>query len=303
MDHDTRKMSRSHIFEHKAMKTIFKLRLQHEDKQKAQHAARVAIELIDEIENKLNRYMECSDVWQINHMEAGQTLFLSDLCYDCLSLSLEAYGKTMGFFDVTLGRQIEHQKRNKEGEPPKPRGQLAMVPGRPAIHCQEAGREIDLGGVGKGFALDRVRALLRDWGIESGILSSGASSHLAFGRGEWAIGLRGNSETKDISLKNQALSASGTGIQNEHIISPDGNQVTYRHPRVWVVHESAAWADIWSTAAMLLHGEELKDHAHQLAGLYVENLKNGRVDTIRGLPPLKQPSHWHQKTGKAKPGT
>lgn len=281
-------MSQTHTFEHKAMKTIFKLRLQHKDKQKAQHAARVAIELIDEVENKLNRYMECSDVWQINHMEAGQTLYLSEFCYDCLCLSLEAHGKTMGLFDVTLGRQIEHQKRNEEGEPPELNGQLAMVPNRPAIHCQEPGREIDLGGVGKGFALDRVKELLMEWEIESGILSSGASTHLAFGRVEWAIGLSGKKETKEISLKNQALSASGTGVQNEHIIAPDGSGEAYRHPRVWVVHESAAWADIWSTAAMLMRGNELEAHADQLAGLYVENLENGCVDTVRALPPKKK---------------
>lgn len=283
MDGFPEKMSQTHIFEHKAMKTIFKLRLQHEDKLEAQHAARVAIELIDEVENKLNRYMECSDVWQINHMETGQTLYLSDLCYDCLRLSLEAYEKTMGLFDVTLGRQIEHQKRNGEGEAPELVGQLAMVPDRPAIHCHEPGREIDLGGVGKGFALDRAKELLQEWKIESGILSSGASTHLAFGRHEWAIGLSAKNESKKISIKDQALSASGTGIQNEHIISPSGSQEAYRHPRVWVVHESAAWADIWSTAAMLMHSEELKEHADQLGGLYVENPESGRVDAIRKI--------------------
>ena len=273
-------MSQTHTFEHKAMKTIFKLRLQHADKHKAQLAARVAIELIDEVENKLNRYMECSDVWQINHMEAGQTLFLSDLCYDCLCLSLEAYGKTMGHFDVTLGRQIEHYKKKGEGEAPPPDGQLAMVPDRPAIHCHQPGREIDLGGVGKGFALDRVKDLLREWEIESGILSSGASTHLAFGSGQWTIGLSGRKETREISLQNQALSASGSGIQNEHIVSPAGVQDAYRHPRVWVVHESAAWADIWSTAAMLMREDELQAQAGELAGIYVENPENGRVDPI-----------------------
>jgi thiamine biosynthesis lipoprotein len=155
-----------------------------------------------------------------------------------------------------------------------------MVPNRPAIHCQEPGREIDLGGVGKGFALDRVKELVLDWEIESGILSAGASTHLAFGSPEWKIGLTGKTGTKDISLKNQALSASGTGIQNEHILSPTGDQKAYGHPRVWVIHESAAWADIWSTAAMLMTREELAEQAAELGGLYIQNPETGGVDAL-----------------------
>ncbi|HKK19089.1 MAG TPA: FAD:protein FMN transferase [Opitutales bacterium] len=275
-------MSQTHTFEHKAMKTIFTLRLQHPEKKHAQHAAHSAFDLIDEVENKLSRYREGSDVWQINHMEAGQTLFLSDMCYDCLRLSLEAYGKTLGLFDVTLGRQIEHQKRKSEGEPPDISGQLAMVPNRPAIHCNEPGREIDLGGVGKGFALDSVKQrLLEDSGIESGILSAGASTHLAFGAHRWVIGLSARNETKEIAIEGEALSASGTGVQNEHILSPDGIEESYRHPRAWVVHHSAAWADIWSTTAMIMPGRELKEQSGEFTALFVEDAESGKVHAIK----------------------
>lgn len=273
-------MSQTHTFEHKAMKTTFKLRLQHQDKKLAQNAAMSAFELIDEVENKLSRYRQGSDVWQINHMEAGQTLFLSELCYDCLCLSLEACAKTSGLFDITLGRLIEHWKRKEDGPEPELSGQLAMVPNRPAIHCNEPGREIDLGGVGKGFALDRVKDLIEDWEIDSGIISAGASTHLAFGQQEWTIGLSAKNETRDITIKGQALSASGTGIQDEHILSPTGDLEASCHPRVWAIHSSAAWADIWSTAAMLMEVNELKQYAGHLAGLYVENAKSGCVEAI-----------------------
>jgi len=273
-------MNHIHTFEHKAMKTEFTLRLKHQDKKLAQSAVREAIELIDEIENKLSRYIPGSDVWQINHMEAGQTLFLSELCYDCLRLSLEAYAETMGLFDVTLGRQIEHQKRKDDGAPPELAGQLVVAPDRPAIECNEPGREIDLGGIGKGFALDRVKELMQELGINAGIISAGASTHLAFGSSKWAIGLSGKAETRNIEITEQALSASGTGIQNEHIISPNGESNTYCHPRVWVTHDSAAWADVWSTAAMLMEADALKKNASKLAGLFVENKESGRVEVI-----------------------
>lgn len=273
-------MSETHTFEHKAMKTIFKLRLQNPDKKLAQSAAHCAIELIDEIENKLSRYIGGSDVWQINHMEADQTLFLSELCYDCLRLSLEAYVETQGLFDVTLGRQIEHRKRNEDGEAPELTGQLVVVPDRPAIHCNEPGREIDLGGIGKGFALDRVKALLQEWEIPSGIISAGASTHLAFGAQEWTMGLTAKNETRDITIREQALSASGTGIQDEHIIDPSGSTEGSFYPRTWVVHNSAAWADVWSTTAMLIPRDALPEYAGKLTHLFIENAEDGSVEAI-----------------------
>jgi len=274
----------THSFEHKAMKTIFTFRLQHEDRKVAATAANEAFQLIDEVEDKLSRYREGSDVWQINHMEADQTLFISELCYDCLLLSLQALTETMGFFDVTLGRQIEHQKRQEEGAPPELTGQIMLVPDRPAVYCKEPGREIDLGGIGKGFALDRAKALLRGWGVDTGILSAGASTHLAFGEKAWRLGLSARKQTLDIDLRNQSLSASGTGVQNEHILSPLGEQSPYQHPRIWVLHESAAWADAWSTAAMLMNREELGSLANKTSGLYFEDAETGAVEKVNEDP-------------------
>lgn len=276
----TQRMKHTHSFEHKAMKTVFTLRLKHQDKALAQGAAREAMELIDMIENKLSRYIQGSDVWQINHMQTGQSLFLSELCYDCLREGLKAYEQTGGLFDVTLGRLIEHRKNKLETPPPELTGQLVVLPDRPAVQCQAPGREIDLGGIGKGFALDRVKEVLIEWGIESGILSAGASTHLAFGPQKWTLGLTSKNETREITIREQALSASGTGIQEDHIVAATELETDCQHPRVWVLHPSATWADVWSTTAMLLSPEELHELARQLDGLYIEVAENGRVAHI-----------------------
>lgn len=276
----TQRTNLTHTFEHKAMKTVFTLRLKHEDAKLVQGAAHEAMELIDEIENKLSRYIQGSDVWQINHMQAGQTLFLSELCYDCLREGLKAYEQTGGLFDVTLGRLIEHRKNKQASPPPELSGQLVVLPDRPAIQCQAPGREIDLGGIGKGFALDRVKQLAREWGIESGILSAGASTHLAFGPQKWTLGLTGKNETREITIREQALSASGTGIQEEHIVATAEMETNCQYPRVWVLHPSATWADVWSTTAMLLSMKELREMANQLPALYIENPANGCVERI-----------------------
>ncbi len=55
-------------------------------------------------------------------------------------------------------------------------GRLTIHPDIAAVTCDEPGREIDLGGIGKGFALDQLRQILLDWGAEGGLLTAGASS-------------------------------------------------------------------------------------------------------------------------------
>lgn len=265
-------MSPIHSHAHEAMKTTFTFRIAADDPALARKASHDCIALLDQIEASLSRYIEGSDVWQINHMQAGETLFISQLSYDCLRIALEACEQTAGLFDITLGSQIEHQKNKREGAPPAIRGQLAIDPKRPAIHCTEAGREIDLGGIGKGFALDKMKDLMQDWGIESALISAGGSTQVAFGNDAWKISLIGDTTTKEFELKNQALSASGSAIQGSHIISPrKGPTYPYKHTRIWALTTSAALADALSTSAMLMSHEEMIAMARSGDSLFVEH--------------------------------
>lgn len=263
-------MSQLYTFKHEAMMTTFVFRIKDKDPQRAKNAALACIELLDEIENKLSRYIQGSDVWQINHMQADQTLFLSEDCYDCLRIALDAYVQTGGLFDITLGQQIEHKKNEAAGPPPELSGQLMVDPDRPAIHCSAPGREIDLGGIGKGYALDRMHALMKSWGIKDALLAAGGSTQLAFGESPWEIELSGDHSKRILELKNQTLSASGIGIQGSHIISPRENANGYAYPRIWLLNTSAALADAWSTAAMLMKKDELAELAASDVTVYVD---------------------------------
>ena len=249
----------THTFTHEAMKTTFTLRLMHAQAKHASDAANQAFALIDEIENVLSRYKSGSDVSQINQMQSGQTLFISETCYECMRIALKIYIDSDGLFDITLGRQIEHQKNAMTGVVPSIEGQLMVDPDRPAIHCVKAGLEIDLGGIGKGYALDRIVPLLRDLGIKGGLVAAGNSTQLAYGEGEWKIEFTGSTGMPFIELKNQALSVSGIKTQGSHIVSPRQTELAdYAHARVRVIHEEAACADAWSTACLLMTERELE---------------------------------------------
>lgn len=247
------------LFTHDAMNTTFSLHLCEPDETSARSMAQECFDRLDILENTLSRFIDGSDVSRINQLQAGETLYLNEACHQCLLAALDGYVQTAGLFDITLGRHIEHRKSGYNTPRPAIAGKLIIHPDIPAVTCEEPGREIDLGGIGKGFALDSLRDLLSNWGAEGGLLTAGASSLLAFGPQPWPIDLAGSQETVRITLHNEALSASGTGIQGSHIIHPAGDEAMPITPctRLWVTAPTAAVAEVWSTALMLLDPGEI----------------------------------------------
>ena len=158
----------SHQFSQDAMHTTFSMRLIGDDAQLVAGVARECFDLLDSLESKLSRFVDGSDVFRINRLRAGETLYLSEHCHRCLLSAMDAYALTGGLFDITLGRRIAHRKSGSGNPVPPLAGKLIVHPDLPAITCETPGREIDLGGIGKGFALDLMGELLLDWGVASG---------------------------------------------------------------------------------------------------------------------------------------
>lgn len=240
---------------HEAMNTTFALWLRGVDEASARGIARECFHRVDLLESRLSRFLDGSDVYRINRLQGGETLYLSEECYRCLRLAVDACARTGGLFDITLGARIQHRKDRIDGPPPALRGRLVIHPDVPAVTCDEPGREIDLGGIGKGFALDELRGLLAEWGVRDALLAAGASSWLAIGPQAWPADLYGDDGgSLRIELRAEALSASGRATQGEHILHPGGEDcLPDRLPRqVWTVARDAATAEVWSTALMLL---------------------------------------------------
>ena len=244
---------------HEAMMTTFSLRLCGEDEGRLRGLGSECIAMIDDLEQKLSRFAEGGEVYRINRLKAGESLNLSEECDRCLRRAMEMSAITGGLFDPTLGVAIAHRKSGDVGELPSVEGKLALHPDKAVIHCEEPGRVIDLGGIGKGFALDCLAAFLQAFDVQGGLLSSGASTHLAFGEYSWPISLAGVEGTETYLLADAAISASGTGIQGAHIVAPQGWDVdeAMMLERLWALAPNGSAADAWSTALMLLRPEEM----------------------------------------------
>jgi len=279
----------AHLFTHDAMNTTFSLRFRGVDAALARGLARECGEMLDLLEFRLSRFFEGGDVYRLNRLQAGETLYLSESCHQCLLLALDAYQRTGGLFDITLGTRIAHRKAGAAGPEAPLAGKLIIHPDVPAVTCEIPGRELDLGGIGKGFALDQLHRLLGEWDVPDFLLTAAGSSLLAYGPTPWPVDLTGDRQPLRFFLTNKALSASGTGIQGDHIVHPGGAQAMPASPcrRVWVVASSAVVAEIWSTALMLVAPEEIPEFLAsdpEIIAVYAER-DDGRVERFPQTEP------------------
>jgi thiamine biosynthesis lipoprotein len=241
------------VFNHSAMATQFQVRIAGEEKTYAAQTAQAAFALTDELESKLSRFRANSDIAQIAQLAPGEKLRLTRPVFDCLRLAQKMEFATRGAFSVTASAL-----RN---QPTKPL--WALVENEFSLRCDSGRLEFDLGAIGKGFALDRMADLLREWSCPAFLLVAGGSSILAgeapTGTVGWDCGLGENNSARRHWLANGSLSGSGLAVKGEHIFDPRTGLASSRRNRAWALTTSAAESDALSTACMILDETEILD--------------------------------------------
>jgi FAD:protein FMN transferase len=253
------------------MGTFFEILIQHKDSQYARQAAYAAFDEIDRIEGQISRFLSNSDVNRINALSPGQTLRLGIDAFDCLVACQQLYDDTQGAFDVTIGRLIDAYKQSAQppdsGTLETARAQsgfdkIALDPKTLSITLS-APITLDFGGVGKGYAIDRVVAQFDEWDIDTALIHGGGSSVYALGdpSGQgWPLGISDpappHALIQQYQAVNQAISSSGIR-KGSHIIDPRTALPVAHRQAVWIICDSAATADGLSTALMVMTMEEV----------------------------------------------
>ncbi len=244
-------MSEAHVFNHRAMATQFQVRITNEEKTYAAQAAQAAFAVTDELESNLSRFRANSDVAQIAQLTPGQSLRLSEPTFVCLEIAKRMEDATQGAFSITA------DALNSQITPP----QWTLLRNKFSIRCDEGKLAFDLGAIGKGFALDRMANVLREWDCTAFLLVAGGSSILA---GEaptestgWSCGLGDDNSPHRYLLKNISLSGSGLAVKGQHILDPRSGKPAQRQNRAWALADTAAESDALSTACMVLNETEI----------------------------------------------
>ena len=275
-------------FSHEAMATTFGIFILHDDARYAKQAAWAAFDELDRLEAELSRFIENSDISRINNLAANQPLQIGLSAFECLQLSARIYDETDGAFDITIGSLMNCWLNEDKTKRSPSKEQLNKARQRTSTHLFKLDEtehtvelltdelQIDLGGIGKGYAVDKMAGLLDDWGIDAALIHSGCSSVLAIGtplgKKGWPVTLSSHASSKQtlyqkrcretlayLYLRDRAVS--GSGLQKgRHIIDPRTIQLVEGKSAAWACASDAATADALSTAFMVMSPEQVKQY-------------------------------------------
>lgn len=199
-------------------------------------AVSAAFAEIERWDRVLSLYKKESDASALNRAAGTGPAPVSADLYAAVEASLRLARETGGAFDPTLLRSARVRGWTKVRL--DPRAGTVDLP---------AGMGLDFGGVGKGWALDKAAAVLREAGVSRARFNFGGQ---ILALGEWTAAVPGRAEP--LVVKDASVSVSGDGERPGHILSPFDGRPVRRPGSAAAVLRSAADADAWSTALFVL---------------------------------------------------
>ncbi|MBS1854448.1 MAG: FAD:protein FMN transferase [Acidobacteria bacterium] len=256
------------------MGTLVRIRLYAEGEEQAAPAMHAAFARIAEVDRELSDYLPDSEVNRLCRAPAGTPVAVSADLFRVLEASQDLAAESGGEFDVTLGPVIRlwRQARRdglmpaadalKEARARTGYAKMRLDAGARTVTLAQAGMQLDLGAIGKGYAADAALAVLCERGITRALVA--ASGDLAFGdpppgHGGWRIGI----DTRVLELRNAAVSTSGAAQQHadiggkrySHIIDPASGLGLTAPITVSVIAPRGIESDSLSTAVSVLGAE------------------------------------------------
>ena len=271
-----------HRFAHQAMATIYEIFILNDDASYAQQAAQEAFNELDRLEQELSRFLPNSDIARLNNLAANQPLRIGLDAFECLKLSKRVSEETNGAFDVTIGpllkcwlnpdRTLRSPAAEELAEARRNIGMnlLELDETQHTVTLQASPMHVDLGAVGKGYVVDALTKLLREWDIDTALLHGGRSSVFASGappdKKGWPLSISNPMNREQILaqlfLRDQAVS--GSGLQKgRHIINPRTGRPLSGKRAAWALAADAATSDAVSTAFMIMMPEEIEEFCRQ----------------------------------------
>ncbi|MBI3462398.1 MAG: FAD:protein FMN transferase [Planctomycetes bacterium] len=266
------------------MGVTFKLVFYAPDEQTANAAADAAFARIAELNQVMSDYDPASELSRLcDTAGSGQTVPISADLMGVLAISQDLARRTDGAFDVTVGplvrlwrrarrmKEMPSDKRLAEARAATGFRHLELDPARGTAKLLRPGMQLDLGGIGQGYAADEALKVLRERGIARALVD--ASGDIAVGdpppgKSGWRIGVApldksDLSPSRYLLLSNIGVSTSGDAFQYvelggkrySHIVDPRTGLGLTDRSSVTVIAPDATAADSLATAVSVLGPE------------------------------------------------
>jgi thiamine biosynthesis lipoprotein len=237
----------------------------------------------DRLEAVLSIWKDGSDVVRINQNAGITPVPVSEDTITVLREAAEASALTRGKFDITFGVladiwRFDHDQDNVIPDRQLIEARLTRIDYRAVqidgtaktAFITRPGMRVHLGGIGKGYAIDRAIALLKDRGFSDFLIQSGGDLYVAGNDGDqpWQLGIadpRAEHEPfATLQISDATLSTSGDyerffmkdGKRYHHLLDPDFGEPARGCRSVTIVAASAVLADVLSTGVFIMGPDE-----------------------------------------------
>lgn len=290
------------------MGTRIAVELWSEDADGAREAMDAVFTEMRRIDESMSTYKPTSEVSRVNRDAAKQPLQISRELFDLLVTSVRYSELTYGAFDITYASVgylydfREHVRPDSEqirsALPGINYRHLILDPTTRTVKFAREGVRIDLGGIGKGHAVDQAIAVLRQRGIQHAVVTAGGDSRIIGDRfgNPWVVGIR-HPDRKDeviarIPLEDAAISTSGdyeryfdeAGVRHHHILDPKTGRSASKVRSATIIGPTATRTDGLSKTAFILGPERAIELYNRLGDVdAVLVTPDGRVLYTTGL--------------------
>ncbi len=296
----------------KVMGTLVMITLWGHDRRAARSATASVFAEFERIEQLMGTWHQDSAVSRINTAAGKRAVSIDAETFHVLQSATKIANKTQGAFDITVGgfRGLWKFDQDRDGSiPPTVRviDRLKLVnyrflllqPTANTAKLQKRGARITLGGIAKGYAVDRAVEILRKRGFRSFLLQAGGDLYASGRKGSvpWRVGIRDPRGPPDsyfaaTQLEDRTFSTSGdyeravvkAGIRYHHILDPHTGYPATKSRSVTVMAKSAMIADAYSTALFVLGAQKglaLVERLPEIEAIFVDD--NNKVHVSAGL--------------------
>jgi thiamine biosynthesis lipoprotein len=285
-----------------------------DDAPRAEDAFDAVFTELERIESLMSTWRPGSDIVRLNDAAGMHPVPVSPEVLEALGAAIRAGEMTNGAFDVTFGAlsgiwKFDHDQDNRIPPRSEIQARLPLIDYRNlkidaaqrTAFLTRPGMRAHLGGIGKGYAIDRAASLLRSRGVHDFMIQFGGDLYVAGRRGDraWRLGIRHPRGPADrafaaIDLSDSAFSTSGDyerfferdGRRYHHIIDPRTGEPARGTRSVTIVTPTATLADALSTGVFVLGpvaGMALIEKLPDVEGVIVDDESRVMVSTgIRG---------------------